>query len=206
MKTVDNSKDIIKQLVKIYDKFNEHFWGGELPDVMITFSPVKGSLGYMSGHPLWISDKGNDKYELNISAYGLNRSPKKIAEVILHEQCHIYCNLKNIKECSNGGRYHNKKFMKVAISHGLECARTETFGWSFTKFSESTEEFFETLKIKQFEYHYEYKGRSNNLMRMECPKCKDTKAWVASFQFLKCGKCNVPLEFKETEKKYFFQK
>ncbi len=200
MKEIDNSKDIMRQLTRIYDALNEHFWENELPEVIITFSPKKGSLGHMTGSEVWTSDIADNKYELNISAYYMNRPPVEIAGTILHEQCHLYCQLKGIKECSNSGRYHNKKFMNVAESHGLFCCRTESFGWSDTSFKEESVRFFNSLKIKEFAYRYTGMSGKNNLRRLSCPKCSDTVVWVSSDQYVLCGKCKVPLEYSQAKK------
>jgi len=38
----------------------------------------------------------------------------------------------NIKDTSNNGIYHNKRFKEVAESHGLAVERSNKYGWSHT--------------------------------------------------------------------------
>ena len=196
MTNIDNSKDIEKELTRIFNRFNHHFWDDELPDVIITFKPTKGAYGHMTSAPVWISDTAEDKYELNISAFDMNRPPQEICETLLHEQCHLYNNIHEIKDCSNHGRYHNAKFKKAAESHGLICDKQEHFGWSITSFNDESLIYFKRLNIKQFTYYYQkptpIKG---TLMRYQCPKCKKTIAWLTKAQSILCGKCKVELKY-----------
>lgn len=194
MPDIESSKDIEKELTRIFDRFNHHFWNDELPDVMITFTPIKGTHGHMTSIPVWISDTAEDKYELNISAYTIDRSPQEICATLLHEQCHLYCRVNKIKETSNKHRYHNKKFKQIAEAHGLDCEKHEYLGWTITTLSAEGLKYFKRLNIKQFAYRYEKpKHKKRTLMRYQCPSCKETKAWVASEQNIICGNCLVPL-------------
>lgn len=200
MDTIDNSKDIEKELTRIYDRFNHHFWNDELPDVMITFKPTKGALGHMSSIPTWISDTNNDKYELNVSAYTINKKPQEICEIILHEQCHLYNAIHKIKDCSNAGRYHNTKFRITAERHGLLCGRTN-WGWSSTHLTKEALKYIKRLNIKQFEYHYnKHLSERSTLMRYSCPICNKTTAWLSKDQLILCGSCNEPMVFSPAKK------
>jgi len=200
MEEIDDSKSVVRQLTRIYDKFNEHFWENELPEVMITFSPKLGSHGHMSSAPMWISDTEENKYELNISAYTINRPAIDIAETVLHEQCHLYNIIHEIDDCCNYGRYHNKKFKETAEAHGLICTETLSYGYAQTKFNKDAVKFFHSLRIKKFTYRYERPKNPHKLMRYICPHCKDTTAWVSSKQFILCGYCKIPLIHRESSK------
>ena len=37
-----------------------------------------------------------------------------------------------VKDCSRGGKYHNKQFKQTAEAHGLICNQTDKYGWSDT--------------------------------------------------------------------------
>ena len=56
MADVTNSKDIEKELTRIFDRFNHHFWNDELPEVIITFKPTRNAHGHMTVEKVWISD------------------------------------------------------------------------------------------------------------------------------------------------------
>ena len=151
---IENTRDLAKELTRIYNRFNKHFWNNELPEVMITFAPKKGAYGHITSVPVWISDSAINKYELNISAYAIDRPPQEIGETILHEQCHLYCLIHQIRDCCNEGRYHNRKFKRIAEDHGLCCFRSQYFGWSETTLSEDGLKYFNKLNVKQFSYYY----------------------------------------------------
>ena len=121
---IENTKEIGKELTRIFDRFNHHFYNDELPEVIITFKPTKGAHGHMSTAPVWISETSDDKYELNISAYTMNRTPQEVCQTLLHEQAHLYNIIHNITDCTSQGRYHNKNFKKTCEEHGLICERT----------------------------------------------------------------------------------
>ena len=201
MSDIDNSKDIEKELTRIFNRFNHHFWNDELPDVIITFKPTKGAYGHMTTAPVWISDTGDDKYELNISAYDMNRTPQEICETLLHEQCHLYNIINDIQDCTNGGRYHNAKYKKTAESHGLICKQNGYYGWSDTTFNDEALAYFKRLNIKQFTYHYQKpKSTKGTLLRYQCPKCKNTTAWLTKDQSILCGQCLVELIYTPKSK------
>ena len=64
MSEIENTKEIGKELTRIFDRFNHHFYNDELPEVIITFKPTKGAHGHMTTAPVWISETSDDKYEL----------------------------------------------------------------------------------------------------------------------------------------------
>ena len=203
MNDVDNSKDIEKELTRIYDRFNHHFWNDKLPDVIITFKPTKGAYGHMTTIPVWGSDIYEDKYELNISAFDLDRSPQEICETLLHEQCHLYNIIHNICDCSNKGRYHNTKFKRTAESHGLICEKLDYYGWTITTFNDEALAYFKRLNIKQFSYYYKKNlPEKKLLLRYQCPKCQDTIAWLHKPQHIICGNCKCTMKYTPTSKKY----
>lgn len=206
-KNIDNSKDIEKELTRIYDRFNHHFFNDELPEVIITFKPTRGSLGHMTTWRAWGSDVAEDKYELNISAFDLDRTPKEICETLLHEQCHLYNIIQGVKDCSNKGRYHNLFYKRTAERHGLICEEFNYYGWALTSFNDEAFAYFKRLNIKQFAYYYKDDiSKKKLLLRYVCPDCKYTKAWLSSPQKILCGNCMCPMVYTPTKKKYVKRK
>lgn len=187
-----------KELTRIYNRFNNHYWNNELPEVLITFSPTKSAHGHMTTEPVWVSteekSEGN-KYELNISAYTINRSPEDICATLLHEQCHLYNIINNIQDCSNQNRYHNKRFKKTAESHGLICDKySELNGWSHTILDEEAKKYIVKLNVKQFELkRAEPPKAKRTLIKYCCPSCDNfcylTKK-VSLQHSITCGECN----------------
>ncbi|RRG07462.1 MAG: hypothetical protein DUD30_00770 [Lactobacillus sp.] len=202
---IANGSDYEKQLYHIYNLFNNHFWDNRLPEVQITFTGTKGAYGHMTNEKVWVSNDSSEekaKYELNISAYTISRSPKEICETLLHEQCHLYNSIFYDKpDCSSGGRYHNKIFKSTAESHGLTCKRT-IYGWSETYFNEDGLKYFKSLNIKPFELkRIPDPKQPKTLVPLICPVCKKTKAYVTvgrgNHPNLLCSICNEPLIVNE---------
>lgn len=110
--------------------------------VMITIQSSLKAYGHCTTKKIWAS--GNDRYyELNLSAEYLSRPIENVMATLVHEMVHIYCMETGIKDTSNNGRYHNKRFKAEAEMRGLKIAYAPTIGWSVT---EPTEGFIRNLK------------------------------------------------------------
>lgn len=58
-----------------------------------------------------------------------------MAEIMVHEMVHIYCNVKEIKDINYTNGYHNKNFRDNCIKFSLNCDRND-FGFSETSLSQ----------------------------------------------------------------------
>ncbi|MCR5510369.1 MAG: SprT-like domain-containing protein [Lachnospiraceae bacterium] len=203
MDQVSNGRDYEQQLTHLFNLFNKRFWKNELPEVIITFVPTRGAHGHVTSVPVWVSDK-DSKYELNISALTINRSPEDICETILHEQCHLYNLMHDIKDCSNMGRYHNVRFKKTAMEHGLNVEHHDRYGWAITTLNSEAIAYIKRLNLKKFEFRRATgRAKKHTLMRYACPVCgKDGPfCYVSSHQLIICGTCeSAYLEYSPTEK------
>ena len=131
-----------KRLEDAYGVFNREYFNGELPMVMITIQSSLKAYGHCTTKKIWAS--GSDRYyELNLSAEYLSRPIENVMATLVHEMVHIYCMETGIKDTSNNGRYHNKRFKTEAEMRGLKIAYAPTIGWSMT---EPTEVFIRNLK------------------------------------------------------------
>ena len=131
-----------KRLEDAYGVFNREYFNGELPMVMITIQSSLKAYGHCTTKKIWAS--GSDRYyELNLSAEYLSRPIENVLATLVHEMVHIYCMETGIKDTSNNGRYHNKRFKAEAEMRGLKIAYAPTIGWSVT---EPTEVFIRNLK------------------------------------------------------------
>ena len=110
--------------------------------VMITIQSSLKAYGHCTTKKIWAS--GSDRYyELNFSAEYLSRLIENVLATLVHEMVHIYCMETGIKDTSNNGRYHNKRFKTEAEMRDLKIAYAPTIGWSVT---EPTEVFIRNLK------------------------------------------------------------
>jgi len=118
-------------LEKMINAINADFFDGELPMPIVTVQSRPGTYGHCSVSKIW-KRKDDEAFELNIAAEVLDAPIEEIIDTIIHELCHIYCRLHDIRETSRGGSYHNGRFRKVAEAHGLTCVYDPKYGWNTT--------------------------------------------------------------------------
>jgi hypothetical protein len=76
--------------------------------------------------------------EVMISGEGLNRTPEQVLSTLLHEAAHGLADVREIKETSRQGRWHNKKFATLATEVGLDVSQDSRTGWSPSVLSAGT--------------------------------------------------------------------
>ncbi len=124
---------------------NKVYFDDKLPEAVITIQSSQRTYGHITVGEVW-RDEGDTYHEINISAEYLNRPVENIISTLLHEMCHLYAMENGIKETSNNGRYHNKRFKEIAEARDLKISHQRYIGWSVT---EPTEKLKSTIK----EYH-----------------------------------------------------
>lgn len=82
---------------------------------------------------IWKDEEGFRDFEINISANFLNRPVEEIVATLLHEMCHQFAYVNNIKDTCRKGYYHNKEFRKIALEHGLCVQETKLYGYNQTQ-------------------------------------------------------------------------
>ena len=128
-----NVSEIVAKTEAMFDLFNDHFYGGELNRPAITVSPDggRGAYGWCSVYEIW-QDSSKGYREINICAEYIDRPIGEVAATMLHEMAHLYNLTHGIKDVSNNGYYHNKKFKETAEAHGLHIEHHEKYGWTVT--------------------------------------------------------------------------
>ena len=129
MKQTTKMSRAVGQLEKIYFHINQDFFEGALPTPIITVQSKPGTYGHCSKFKVW-QRKEDDAYELNIAAEVLNYPIEETLDTMIHEMVHLYCREHGIKEVSRGGAYHNGRFKEEAEKRGLECFKTDKYGWN----------------------------------------------------------------------------
>lgn len=185
--------EIEQEITRLFQALNDQLWDGKLENVVLTFSGSK-ARGHFTNCRVWFDHDGPARYEINLNAYELGGDPLDVAETLLHEQVHLFCRLHGINECSNAGRYHNRRFKQVAEEHGLLCSRPseQPWGWCKTELGEETREFVRSLNIRTLPFREAPAPRRRSLVKYACPNCR-TFAYVCSKQSILCGNCKVPL-------------
>lgn len=141
MKQLVNYQRSVQYLNKVFKLINEEYFNGELETPTITIQSTVGAYGHVSVSKIWKNDNGVSTNELNIGADYLDRPIENIVATLIHEACHLYAMQKGIKDTSNNGVYHNKRFKELAEARGLAISKHEKYGWTITEPTEETIEF-----------------------------------------------------------------
>ena len=154
MKQTVKTSRVAGQLEKMFRLLNAHFFDGELPEVVISLKKTVGAYGHFTCGKVW--QAGDERrYEINISSPTLNRPIEETCATLLHEMCHLACavgyaskildadgNPEPIKDTSNNGVYHNKRFKSMAEGVSLlDVLGTLPKGGSRTKKPSSTRKY-----------------------------------------------------------------
>lgn len=213
MKITDRMSRAICQLEKMYNTINLDKFGGTLPVPIITVQSKPGSMGHCTVAKIW-RRAGDETYELNIAAEVLDWPVEETVDTLIHEMIHLYCRENDIKECSRGGAYHNKKFKQLAEEKGLETYQCGNAGWK-TKAGEKTLEYciekgWSEIRIGRTTYgklaipgpkgpkgsssETEQGGKKpTHIRKYTCPKCGNSVRASKAVNII-CGDCMVKME------------
>ena len=148
----------ILELNKIFKFLNKEFFENKLiePIILIQAKSKKHTLGTCSTNPIWQKreSKKNRKYEITLSGKYLNRPIEEIVATLLHESVHLHCSLNEIKDTSNSGVYHNKRFKEEAKKRGLDVAKADTIGWSVTTLKEESKKLIKKIAVDKTAFDY----------------------------------------------------
>lgn len=140
-------KNMQEVLEEGFHVLNRVYYNGELPMPVITIMSSARVYGHFSVNKIWRA--GEERLnEVNISAEHLDRPIENIMATLAHEMIHYYCQLRNISDTSQGGRYHNKRFKEEAEKRGLLISYAKYIGYSVT---EPGEDFIKVLNENRIE-------------------------------------------------------
>ncbi|MFC0539868.1 hypothetical protein [Kutzneria chonburiensis] len=179
----------------------------DVPEVVVTFG--SGTLGMKAGqtrlgHFAAARWQHGEKQlpELFISGEGLQRGALEVLGTLLHEAAHGLAHVREIKDTSRQGRYHNAKFKALGEELGLTLAEDKTIGWSLTTVPETTAKAYAAeldelsaalVAWRYAEVHATSKKKSTNLAVAECAcprKIRVARTTLAEAP-ITCGKCGV---------------
>lgn len=138
MKELTSYNRVTQYLNKVFKLINSEYFGNELEMPTITIQSTVGAYGHVTTSKVWKTESGKASYELNIGADYLNRPIENIVATLIHEGCHLYAMQNGIKDTSNRGVYHNKRFKALAEERGLIIKKHSRYGWTITTPSEAT--------------------------------------------------------------------
>jgi len=161
------------------------------------------------GPRMWEDSDGNDIHEIFLAGESLKRGAAATIGTLIHELAHAYCHEKGIKDTSDGNRYHNDRFRKVAEDMGLTIEKADRIGWSVTTVPESTQERYREF-VDELERAIqawrrepgvlaEPETKKSKTFKMQCPECQDavptTKGWFERNEFnLMCNEHSAYFE------------
>lgn len=204
----------LEELYRIFDILNRDKFNGELTQPVITIQKTRGrTLGHFTLDRTW-RDKNNEQseeisyYEINIDPRWFNtRTPADVSETLLHEMCHYYNKVNDIKDCS--GNVHNKKFKSSAEKVGLVVEKGKGVGYGYTSMSEALEAYMNEV-VKPNEEAFEYfrsspmkpsgggGGRKKSTFKYTCPDC-GAEVKGKRDMTIKCGLCDVVMKMEDEE-------
>lgn len=200
-----NLQPVIAELHKVYDKANKILFNDELPQIVITMQSRgnrKGVLGWFVTSPIWENGEGTNLYEINIVPEAMTRTHLEIIQTLVHEMLHVYCAVKEIKETSRGGSYHNKRFKEVAEQHGMEYTHEtpdSKIGFSAVTLTTATLNLIkfwninkEAFSIARKEFGGAKEKKKSNIRKYVCP-C-GTIVRASKEVNVICGDCGEPFE------------
>lgn len=140
MKPLTNYQRVSQYLVKVFKLVNETYFNNSLDIPTITVQSTIGAYGHVSVQKVWHNEE-TATHELNLSADYLNRPIENIVATLIHEACHLYAMQNHIKDTSNHGIYHNKRFKALAEARNLKISKHEKYGWTITEPTEKLLDF-----------------------------------------------------------------
>jgi len=214
MKKLSNYQRVSQYLVKIFKFINEEYFDNVLDVPTITIQSTVGAYGHVSVQKIWHNNEVAT-HELNLSADYMNRPIESIVATLIHEACHLYAMQVGIKDTSNNGVYHNKRFKQLAEDRGLAISQHKKYGWTLTEPTEQTLDFcisngleeIQIVRESSFSLGGLFGGKSGNgsdgnFGGRTIPKPSSTRKYIChccgnSFRATKninaiCGDCNIP--------------
>ncbi|MDO4175209.1 MAG: SprT-like domain-containing protein [Eubacteriales bacterium] len=212
MKELTTYNRTVQYMNKVFKLINSDYFDGELEMPTITIQSTVGAYGHVTTSKVWKNERGNASYELNIGADYLSRPIENIVATLIHEGCHLYAMQKGIKDTSNRGIYHNRRFKELAEARGLDISRHERYGWTITEPTDATLDFCiandlqDVMITRQSAIRFTGVGTpkagNGGIERPVAPKkgnsikwvCPDCGAIVRSTKIVNimCGDCNKP--------------
>lgn len=212
---MNTTSTILEQLYKIFDNLNEHYFENKLPRAFIVITPEKSKTKAVYGTfspESWakgeeVVDEYGDKHvnieesyhEISISSEYLARPLDQLCSTMCHEMVHMFCNINEIDDTSNGGVYHNKRFKSEAEKRGLIIDKNNVIGWSITSPTTEFTNFVNSIDLDKsvFEFFRNTKlavSSPTPKKRYVCPVC-GLEVQAKKGKNIICGDCDKRMDY-----------
>lgn len=137
---------VVQLLERVWDRIRrEH---PDLPEVVIiTGSGLVGASkwGHFRAEGWRLREEGAvlRRHELFLAGEALAKGARQVLQTMLHEGAHTLARVRDLKDTSRQGRWHNKTFRRLSEEMGLEhrASKADTVhGYSFVTLAPGTEE------------------------------------------------------------------
>ncbi|WP_433668766.1 hypothetical protein ACQP06_32690 [Nocardia sp. CA-136227] len=112
----------------------------DVPSVVLTVGAGSAggelTLGHFAPYR-WIRGE-YELHELFVGGEGLQRGPVDVLGTLLHEAAHGVAVVRDIKDTSRQGRWHNERYRALGEELGLSLAKDPKIGWSVTAVPDDT--------------------------------------------------------------------
>ncbi len=128
----------------------EHAWAAirehhaEIPEVVVLIGTgierggVLRKLGHFAARR-WRLAGGGERSEILVAGEGLDRCPDTVLATLLHEAAHALAFTRGIRDTSQRGRYHNRRFAAVAAELGQQAIPLCPYGLAATTMLPATQ-------------------------------------------------------------------
>lgn len=144
--------------------------------------------------------------EVLVSGEGLKRTPAEVLTTLLHEAAHALADVREVKDTSRQGRWHNHKFAALADELGLDTSKDPRIGYSPCTPRETTTAVYKTALRKLSAALSAYRHpelttggttrKSNNALACtcQCPRRIRVARAVLEEGDITCTLCDAPFQ------------
>jgi hypothetical protein len=148
---------------------------------------------------------GQRRAEVLVSGEGLGRGARDVLGTLLHEAAHGLADARQIQDTSRQGRYHNRRYARLAAEVGLDVAHDPATGWSQTTVGDQLAAAYAAVLAgldaalnlwRYAEQQLPAQAGSRNLLACACPCGRKLRVAKATLEQapIWCGACEEPFE------------
>ena len=179
----------IKRYEEIFKDINNLKFNGELPMPRILFTKTSPDGKFLFDEVI----KTNDgfQYTIELNEEDCFKNTKQAVYSLFHNMIHMYCNIHNIKDTSNGETYHNKRFGAVATKFGGFIGKYK-YGYRISGIDQE-------IKDEIYKHNINYdskkkfklndKSKSCSTRKYQCPCCGNSFRATKEIGVM-CMNCN----------------
>lgn len=180
------------------------------PAAMVVYLHPKGDrLGHYWQRS-WETRQHVKLDEVHVSSHALARGADETLHVLLHEAAHSIAATRSIQDVSRQGRYHNKRFSKLAHEMGLVVETNPKIGYTtvgmdtsiLDQYAHTLRDLTESIQLWQQKRQAANGNGSNSSknrsIRLTCPDCgriiRASRKCINDGPIV-CAPCSVPFEY-----------